>query len=323
MQVGVVTAYPEEDWHSRQLLAAARRQGRATVIDPGDLAASLARGEMSLRAASRDLRTLDLFLMPRVIGERGDADFQIEIYRLLAELGRPLVNDVDALLAAVDKFRSSLLFERAGLPTPATVIVQRAEEAERTLARWGRAIMKPLYGSLGQGIRLLERGQVSRAELRDLCGRYRALYLQRHVANLERDVRAFVVGDRVIAAIYRYLPEGGIVTNLHRGGRAEPASLPKAMAAIAVRAARAVGLEYTGVDLLEGDEGPLVIEVNGTPRWEGIQRVTGKDVAAEIVQHAMSLAKGRRVPLRGDTTIHARSPRWPTRRVWTRRSEAI
>jgi ribosomal protein S6--L-glutamate ligase len=268
-------------------------------LAPARFAARLEQGRTKVLAHGRDVREFDLFLTPRVIGEQGSEDFQIEVYRAMTDLGCVLVNQVDALLRAVDKFRSSALFERAGLPTPKVVVVQDPDEAGRVLAAWRRAIVKPPYGSLGKGVRLLHDGELSRAGLARLCRRYRALYLQRYVAKA-RDIRAFVVGDDVVAAIYRYAAPGQVLCNVHSGARTQSVDLPREYRRLAVAAAKAVGLAYTGVDLIEGADGPVVIEVNGTPRWEGIFKATGLDMADAIVDYGLALAErsgsGREIP---------------------------
>src|SRR5262249_42728161 len=150
---------------------------------------------------------------------------------------------------------------------------------------WGTAVVKPLYGSLGQGVQLIRAGRAAPAVLAALCRRHGALHMQRYAAPpggplaAPRDVRAFVVGDRVVAAIRRQARASGLPCNLARGGRAEPAQLDALTTSLAVRAARAVGLDYTGVDLVETECGPLVLEVNGTPGWRGLARITGRPVA--------------------------------------------
>jgi ribosomal protein S6--L-glutamate ligase len=243
-----------------------------------------------------------VLLLPRAVGEHGSGDFQIEVYRAASEAGCVLVNDVAALLSAVDKFRSSVLFERAGVPTPETVVVQQATDAREALEAWGAAVCKPLYGSLGTGVRLLYAGQTPKRELVRLCLRYRALYLQRYVEAPHGDVRAFVVGDRVIAAVRRLPPAGDFRANARRGARAELARLDDITRELAVRAARAVGLDYTGVDLIETDAGPKVLEVNGTPGWQAMEHATGCDIADGIVVHALELAR------RGAQGTQNRSP---------------
>src|SRR5262252_6896935 len=119
-----MTAYLDEDWHSRRLVEAARRRGRTTVLRPTDFSVQLEAGRPIVRARGTDVRRFHVMLTPRALGERGDGDFHLEAYRLMAEQGLLLVNDVRALCDAIDKLRSSVLLARAGVPTPPVVVVQ-------------------------------------------------------------------------------------------------------------------------------------------------------------------------------------------------------
>jgi ribosomal protein S6--L-glutamate ligase len=284
LQIAVVTAYPDEDWHSRRLMAAARKRGRVKVVRPEQLEVRLGGGAAEVRIGGTDVRVFDVMLLPRALGEHGSADFQLEAYRLAAEQGVPLVNDIDALLTAVDKFRSSVLFERAGVATPPSAVVQTPAAAHSVLAAWGAAVVKPLFGSLGRGVRLVR----TAAELNRMLRRKRVLYLQQYIPAPDGDVRAFVVGGRVVAALRRLPRRGDFRTNASRAARLVAERLDTRTCALAIAAARAVGLAYTGVDLVLGEGGPLVLEVNGAPRWETLAAVTGCDVAAAIVDFAIS-----------------------------------
>ena len=211
-------------------------------------------------------------------------------YQSLAEASC-VVNDVRALVTAIDKFKSSWRFAQAGLPSPRVLVVQRLEEACRALVELRRAVVKPLYGSLGIGIELL--GKDDGPRLRELLERHRALYLQAYVEP-RADVRAFVVGDRVEAAIVRKARPGEFRANIHQGADFEEARLDDATADLAVRATRAIGLDYAGVDILDTDEGPQLLEVNGTPSFRGVNTATGRDMAHAIVEHALRVALKRR-----------------------------
>jgi ribosomal protein S6--L-glutamate ligase len=142
-----------------------------------------------------------------------------------------------------------------------------------------------MYGSLGHGVERLDDDADGRVRAHALLVRYRSLYLQRFVT-AEHDVRAFVVGGEVAAAMSRQAPPGEFRGNLRLGARARPFALDAATAHLAARAAAAVGLDYSGVDLLLGVEGPQIVEVNGTPAFRGILEATGRDMAEEIVAYA-------------------------------------
>ncbi|HEX8953114.1 MAG TPA: RimK family alpha-L-glutamate ligase, partial [Polyangia bacterium] len=214
----------------------------------------------------------------------------LELYRVLAQSGARVCNDVDALLVAIDKFRTSWELARAGIPTPDARVVQTAADAHAALAALGEVVVKPIYGSLGLGVERVD----DTARLDELLAARRALYLQRFVAGATLDVRAFVVGERVAAAMARRPRAGDFRGNAHQGSTARPFALDDRAAAIAVAATRAIGLDYSGVDLLVGERGVEVIEVNGTPSFRTIFEATGRDMAPLVVEHATSSFHRRR-----------------------------
>ncbi len=301
VRMGVISAYPEEDWHAARIARAAAARASAEVLSPLDFGAEVSPGATRLLVRGEAASTYHAFLTPRALGDTGDAELQLELYRTLAEEGALVVNDVRALTVAIDKFKTSWLLARAGLATPRAVVLQRREAVAGALASLGgRAVAKPLYGSLGLGVELVT--ATERAE--ELLGNWQALYLQEYVDGGGRDVRAFVVGGRVEEAIVRVAPPGEFRTNVHLGGKPERIVLDEAWARLAVRAARAVGLDYAGVDLVAGDGGPVVLEVNGTPLFRGIWEATGRDMAEPIVEHVLARLRAPGVERRG---------RWPRR----------
>ncbi|HOF86868.1 MAG TPA: RimK family alpha-L-glutamate ligase [Armatimonadota bacterium] len=283
LRIGIVTAYLEQDWHSQQLVAAVARIAEPCIIRPDQLGAAVMPDGVSVLAQGIDLTALDGFILARGFGDRGNSDFLVPVYQMLERTGAVLVNSINALLVAIDKFETSVRLRQAGVATPKVVVAQDVELARGVLREWGRAVVKPLFGSLGLGIELVEDTPGGYALLPVLLERFGAIYLQEFVPTPGRDIRAFVVGDRVAASIYRVAAPGGWRTNIAQGGAPERCRLDAATAGLAVAAARAVGLDYTGVDLLEGPEGPSVIEVNGNPLWQGVLDATGRNMAEEIV----------------------------------------
>ncbi len=288
LRIGLITAYLAEDWHSQQLCEAAQRVGAVEIIRPEEFAARLTPGGVALHLPARDLTALDGFILARGFGDRGNSDFLVPVYQLLAQQGGVVVNDIDAVLLALDKFATSWRLRVAGIPTPTVAVVQEAALGASILAQWGRLVAKPLFGSLGMGIELLEDTRAGRALLPVLLERFGALYLQEYIPTPGRDIRAFVVGAGVPASIYRVAAPGEWRTNIHQGGTARPCTLDPATTAVAVAAARVIGLDYTGVDILEGADGPMVIEVNGTPLWRGVLEATGRNMADEILARVVA-----------------------------------
>ena len=294
IRFGVVTAWPEDDWHSRRLLAACSRRGAAATIDPAALAADAVDGRVSIATGSGPAETFDVFLLARGLGRGGDPDVQFEIYRALEANGAVVVNRLEPLLAAQDKFRTSWLLARAGVPTPPAAVVQTPEEADRVLHAFGETVVKPIAGSLGHGVERVSPDDAGRRRLRERIEAEGAAYLQAYVAHPGRDVRLFVVGGSVPAAIERRAPPGEWRTNVSAGATAVPIAIAPLLRRIAVRAARALDLDYAGIDVVAGPRGPVVIEVNGNPSWRGILEATGRDMAEDIADHVLGRALRRR-----------------------------
>ena len=238
-----------------------------------------------LRSRTTELDAADLVLA-RIIpsGSLEQIIYRVDALHRLEDRGVRVCNSPRCIERTVDKLYTSALLEQCGIPTPETVVCDDIEEAFAAFRAMGDVIVKPLFGSMGLGmVRVTDEEMAFRVfkTIERIRGVY---YLQRTVPHEGRDLRAFVIGERVAAAIERRAP--GWRTNISRGGSAAAVTLPPAWEALALRAAQAVGAEYAGVDLLPSSEGGVyVLEVNGIPGWEGLQRATGLDVAGALLDH--------------------------------------
>jgi len=293
VRFGIVTAWAQEDWHSRRLRAACARRGDAVCLDPDALSVFAGEGALEVRPGAPGPSTFDAWILARGLGRRGDPDVQFEIYRALEGTGALVVNRIDALLAAQDKLRTSWLLRRAGVPTPAAAVAQTAKAAETALEALGTSVVKPIAGSLGEGVERVEPDRRGRKEIASRLEHSGAVYLQRYVAHPGRDVRLFVVGDRVAGAMERLAAPGEWRTNVGRGARVRPLHPDPAMSSIARQASHALGLDWAGVDVVAGKDGPTVLEVNGNPSWWGILEATGEDMAEPIAEHVWARALRR------------------------------
>jgi ribosomal protein S6--L-glutamate ligase len=294
IRIGIVTAWAEDDWHSQGLLAACARRAQAEVIDPATLSLAVGPDGVLVCAGEVPASRFDAFILARGLGRAGDPDVQFEIYRALEATGAVMVNRLDPLLAAQNKLRTSWLLRLARVPTPRAAVAQSGADAEAALAALGEAVVKPVEGSLGEGLERLRPDARGRARARERLERDGAIYLQAWTPHPGRDLRVFVVGGRARAAIARYAPAGEWRTNVAQGGRTEPVVVGPALASIAEAAAEALRLEYAGVDLVAAQDGPTVLEVNGNPSWQGILEATGLDMAEVIAEHVLGRALRRR-----------------------------
>lgn len=296
MRVAILSA--RTGWHTDELLRALAERGHAGCVVPYEaMVARLgtrAHRLTSLAGGAEELTAADAVLA-RIIpgGSLEQIIYRVDALHWLERRGTLVLNRPRAIERCVDKFYTSAILQEAGLPTPETVVCERSEDAIAAFREMGDAIVKPLFGSMGLGMVRVSDEDTAWRVFRAIEAIRGVYYLQRTVQHGGRDVRAFVVGGRVIGAIERSAPGGGWRTNVSRGGLPRAITLPPAWEALAVLAAGAVGADYAGVDLLPEEGGdPYVLEVNGIPGWEGLQAATRVDVAGAIVDHLVARHAG-------------------------------
>ena len=285
MKVVVLSA--RQGWHTDELCRALADRGHVASVLPYEGLAARLEGEAELSSDRTSLLDADAVLTRMIPnGSLEQIIYRVDALHWLEDRGVPVMNSPKAIERSVDKFYTTALLHEAGLPTPETVVCEGTAEAAAAVAAMGEAIIKPLFGSMGHGMVRVSDADVAFRVLRSLEQTRAVFYVQRAIDHSGTDVRVLVVGGRVLGAIERRATDGGWRTNVSRGGIAQPFDLPAAWAQLAVRAAAAVGADYAGVDLLpSSDAGVYVLEVNGIPGWQGLQRATGIDVAPAIVAH--------------------------------------
>jgi [lysine-biosynthesis-protein LysW]--L-2-aminoadipate ligase len=214
----------------------------------------------------------------------------------LEGLGARVINPLRVASITGNKLFAHVELQRAGVRTPDAVTAFSEESAVAALDEFGYpAVIKPVVGSWGRMIGLLRDKDAARAVIEDrehMFPLYHIYYFEEFVKRPPRDIRAIVVGDRVVAAIYRYSGEGEWKTNMALGGRAEVCPVTSELSEICMKATRAVGGQIVGVDLMESEKHGLVVhEVNNTTEFKNTVRVTGVDVPGLMVDYALSLNK--------------------------------
>ena len=280
-------------WHAERLERALTARGHACAFAPVTRLAGRIDGGIAVRGGEIALDACDVVVVrgiPR--GSLEQVVFRVDVLHALDAAGVRAVNGAVAIERTVDKFLASALLAAADVPTPRTVACERADDALAAFADLGSdVIVKPLFGSMGFGMARVEDPDVAARVFRALEIERAVYYLQETVPHDGVDVRALVVGERVIAAIERV--GTGWRANLARGARPRAIGLEDDRAALCVRAAAALGCDYAGVDLLRGADGrDQVLEVNGIPGWRGVDDATGVDVAAALVGHLEGLGLG-------------------------------
>jgi tetrahydromethanopterin:alpha-L-glutamate ligase len=291
MQIAVAVSDPE-DWTALALNRAfSDLRVKAVSFSLSDLTASISDG-VSFRRDGLDLSSFDAIVVRDMgRGQPSDVAFRFEYLVSLQSCGVRIVNSPDAILRSANKFATSVALARDGIPTPRTTVTSSLDEATSALALYGKAVSKPLFGYKGIDVVLLTSSDIP--AMKEIIEGKGIIYLQEFVkTRIFRDIRAFVVDGKLAGAIYRVAMPGEWISNLARGGRAEPCPVTEELERLSLLAAKAVGADYCGVDLLESDVGLMVIEVNGTPSGRGIHSALGIDVARSIAE--MVLEKGSR-----------------------------
>ena len=280
-------------YSTRRLVEAARQRGHsARVLDPLRCYMRIGKEGFALHYKGQSLAGYGA-VIPRIgasINRYGNAVLhQFEL------MGCHTPNPSAAIKDARDKLRCHQLLAARGIDMPVTVFGDNPDDTDDLLAMLGDPphVIKLTEGTQGRGVMLTEKPSASRGVVDALRGLYATFLLQEFIAEAGgADIRCLVVGDEVVAAMRRRAPEGDFRANLHRGGSAEAVAVSPEVAAVAVRAARVLGLGVAGVDLIPSTRGALVLEVNASPGLEGIEGCTGVDVAGRIVDFVAAAAVG-------------------------------
>jgi ribosomal protein S6--L-glutamate ligase len=216
------------------------------------------------------------------------------VLRHLETMGIYTVNESIAISRSRDKFRSLQLLARKGIPMPLTSFAQSPDDTENLIHMVGGAplVIKLLEGTQGKGVILADSHQ-SAVSIINAFKEMRANILVQEFIEESRgtDIRCFVIGDKVVAAVKRQAKGGEFRANVHQGGKALKVKLSPQERAIAVSAAKTMGLKVAGVDLIRSNHGPLVLEINSSPGLEGIEKATGINIAGKIIEYIEKRAK--------------------------------
>jgi ribosomal protein S6--L-glutamate ligase len=284
---------------TRRLVHSASRRGHRTlVLDPLRCNLTLSRGAPAIyyRGLEGPLPRPDV-VVPRI--GASITDHGLAVVNQFDMMRVPLVNNSQPIARSRDKLRSLQLLAAAGIDIPRTVMARDPSQIQRVLEMVGGppAVIKVLKGTQGIGVILAETEQVAQAIVETFASLGMNILVQEFIEESEgRDIRALVVGGRVVTAMRRQARLGEFRSNVHRGATGAAVDLPEAYQRAALRATEVMGLQVAGVDLLESGGGPKVIEINSSPGFEGIERCTGADVAAAIIDYAVAHARRRPAP---------------------------
>jgi ribosomal protein S6--L-glutamate ligase len=269
----------------RRLLQEARKLGiTCDVINPLECQLHVGKDLTKIVVGQNPLPHYDAVL-PRI--GASITQYGLSVVQQFEVLGSRVVNPTDAIAKSRDKMRCLQILTAAKIAVPETVLARSSRGRRQALQTVGGvpAVLKLLQGTQGVGVMIVNSPLSLNSVLDTFQSIEEDLLLQRFIAEgAGKDYRVFVIGGKVIAAMMRTAPEGEFRSNIHRGGEGKLVKLPKTFEATALKAVRALGLDVAGVDLMAGAHGPLVLEVNSSPGFEGIERATGLNIAALIVK---------------------------------------
>jgi ribosomal protein S6--L-glutamate ligase/tetrahydromethanopterin:alpha-L-glutamate ligase len=231
-------------------------------------------------------------LIIRPIG-RGSLEgiiFRMDVLHRLERLGMTIINPPSAIERSVDKYNALCLLEENGLPVPRTAATESSERALDCFHELGGDIViKPVFGSRGMGSTRVTDPEIATRIFKTLSFNHSLLYLQEFVPHGFADIRAFVVGEHVVAAMKRIAETWK--TNVSLGAKPVSTKIDQELEDLALKAAKTIGCKVAGVDILEGAKGPVIVELNSQPGWRGLQSVTKTSIAGKIVELTVSELK--------------------------------
>jgi ribosomal protein S6--L-glutamate ligase len=278
-----------------RLVEAIKQRGhRPLVLDTLRCTMILAKDQPRMMYRGVEIRGVDV-VSPR-IGASVTA-YGLAVVTHFDMMGVPVVNAAHAIARSRDKLRCLQHLTRAGLDMPRTVMAHDRSNVRKLVQEVGGLplIIKLIRGTQGVGVMIAHTLQEVQTIVDTFWDLGQEIVLQEFVAESKgKDVRALVVGDRVVGAMRRQArKEGEFRSNIHRGGEGQAIRLPPSYMEAAVKAARIIGLGIAGVDMLEGNEGPRLMEINSSPGFEGLEAATGQDIAGEMVDFALAFAEGK------------------------------
>ncbi len=299
MKIILLARNPNLYSHKRLIAAAEERGHEVKVVDTLQVYVNISTDKPAARYGGHDLVGFDA-VIPR-IGASITA-FGTAVLRQFEVMGVYPLNESVAIARSRDKLRSLQLMARKGIGLPVTCFAHRSSQAEDIIDQAGGApvVIKLLEGTQGIGVVLGETESAAKSMIQAFGGLKADILVQEFIKEARgEDIRALVIGDKVVAAMKRKGAEGEFRSNLHRGGSAAEVKITPLERKTAVRAAKVLGLNVAGVDMLRSNHGPVVMEVNSSPGLEGVEKATGKDVAGMIIDFLQKNARANRTKTRG------------------------
>ena len=287
MKIGIVGS-DRDEWHIKRLLKELVKQGAEAYLLPITKFKSgiATTPKVSVRGFTID--DYDAVIVRRVPGGTAEQVFyRMDALHRLEEMGVKVINPAGGIEKTVDKYYTSALLDEAGVRTPKTIITESFSEAMKAFNELGEDIVvKPLFGSLGMGITRISSEDIAYRVFRALEMTKSVFYLQEFIHHGGEDIRVFIIGGEVVASMRRVSENWK--TNISSGGKAQAYEPCDEIKEISLRATEKLGLDYTGVDVMQSGDNIYVIELNSTPGWEGLQSVTETNITKKLVEYVIA-----------------------------------
>jgi len=287
-------------YSTRRLVEAAQQRGHEVhVIDTLRCYMNIASHKPEIHYRGENLTGFEA-VIPRI--GASITFYGAAVVRQFEMMGVYCLNESVAIARSRDKLRSVQLLARKGIGLPVSGFAHSPDDIEDLIKMVGGApvVIKLLEGTQGIGVVLAETQKAAESVIEAFMGLKANILVQEFIKEAGgTDIRCFVIGDKVVAAMQRQAKEGEFRSNLHRGGSASLIKITPEERSTAVRAAAVMGLNVAGVDILRSNHGPVVMEVNSSPGLEGIETATGKDIAGMIVDFIAREAKPNKTRTRG------------------------
>lgn len=299
MKIAILSRNPRL-YSTRRLVEAAEHNGhKVRVLDALRCYMNITSANPTIHYRGESLEEFDA-VIPRI--GASVTFYGAAVLRQFEMMGVYPVNESVAITRSRDKLRALQLLSRKGIGLPVTGFAHKPDDIDDLLQMVGGAplVIKLLQGTQGIGVVLAETRKAAESVIESFLGLKASVLVQEFIKEAQGcDIRCFVIGDKVVASMIRQAKEGEFRSNLHRGGSARSVKITPGERETAVAAARTIGLNVCGVDILRSDNGPVVMEVNSSPGLEGIERVSNKDIAGMIIRFIEKNAKQGRTRTRG------------------------
>lgn len=285
MKIGILSRNPRIYSTHRLVKAALARGHEVQVVNPLSCYMNITSAKPMVHLRDQELNKFDA-IIPRI--GASITFYGTAILRQFEMMGMYSLNESTSITRSRDKLRCLQILSRSGIGLPTTSYAHSTKMSEKLIEMVGGApcVIKLIEGTQGKGVILAETSKAAESVIDGLRQMKAHFLVQEFIKESNGcDIRAFVIGDKVVASMMRKAKEGEFRSNLHRGGSAVTVKITDEEAKVAINAARALGLSVAGVDLLRSSRGPLVLEVNSSPGLQGIEASTGLDIAGMIIEY--------------------------------------